>query len=714
MDIKTLARFTVGDIAAIFQIHESSGAVQFVLIPSGLEAAVVDHRKYLNEPDDPALKGHELKPAWQIDSLVQVKLSDDAAVTGFGNGLTTRNSPTTSALKFKSQTPTPGGIVTELESPRGFRIEHIMAWEPEGTAIRFHCRFINDSSQPLTIESLSSFSLAGITPFAPDDAPGRLFLHRARSYWAGEGRFERLPIEQLHLEPSWVAVSAQSESFGQVGSMPVRRFFPFAAVEDSSAGVIWAAQLAWPGSWQMEVYRKDDFLQLSGGLADRGFGHWTKTVGPGESFASPEALVTCVHGDIQEACRNLTRAHRLSLPPVEADLPIIFNEWCTTWGQPTHGKLLALADRLSGSEVKYLVIDAGWALKPGTGQAPVESWRVDPARFPEGLRTTCDAIRKRGLIPGLWFEFEVVMRGMAEWDATEHLLHLDGRVLEAGARRFFDFRDPWVHRFLGERVIGLLEEAGIGYLKVDYNESIGIGCDGASSPGEGLRQHLEGVRAFFRRLRDQLPGLVVEICASGGHRLEPSMLELGAMASFSDAHETRDIPIIAGNVQRLIPARANQVWAVLRPHDDRRRLVYSLAATFLGRMCLSGDITALDDSQWETVVHAQRLYRRVWEVIANGASRRYGSDPSSYRHPVGWQAVLRIAQEGGEALAVIHTFKNAPRAAVDLTLPAGNWRVVTTLHTGPEEPVIQYGRLRFHPGGDFAGAVIHLANDNGT
>jgi alpha-galactosidase len=48
---------------------------------------------------------------------------------------------------------------------------------------------------------------------------------------------------------------------------------------------------------------------------------------------------------------------------------------------------------------------------------------------------------------------------------------------------------------------------------------------------------------------------VIENCASGGHRLEPSFMGLTSMASFSDAHETRDIPVIAANLHRLIQPR---------------------------------------------------------------------------------------------------------------------------------------------------------------
>lgn len=188
-------------------------------------------------------------------------------------------------------------------------------------------------------------------------------------------------------------------------------------------------------------------------------------------------------------------------------------------------------------------------------------------------------------------------KGSQAWLETAHQLHHDGRVYDVGSRRFWDFRDPWVHHFLAERVIGLLRESGMGYMKVDYNESIGLGCDGAESLGQRLRQHLLGVHKFFQRIREELPDLVLEICSSGGMRLEPSMLSLGLMTPFSDAHETRNIPILAYNTQRLISIHANQIWAVLRNDDDDARLVYSLSATFLGRMCRSGEVHHLSAHQ---------------------------------------------------------------------------------------------------------------------
>ena len=79
----------------------------------------------------------------------------------------------------------------------------------------------------------------------------------------------------------------------------------------------------------------------------------------------------------------------------------------------------------------------------------------------------------------------------------EHLLKRNGQVITSGGRRFWDMRDPWVIDYLEKKMIDFLEKYGFGYVKIDYNESIGIGCDGAESLGEGLRQSIRGTQGFF-------------------------------------------------------------------------------------------------------------------------------------------------------------------------------------------------------------------------
>lgn len=717
---KLLSKFTVGDTIIRFDAPaEGKGAPQLSLHAKSL--APVKHREFL--PPDVEIVGlpamWQPRPAWALDSLVQLKCMEDIYGGSFSQGRTMRSGHSTAVLEFIGQKvhKKNGGtsVVTTLQHPSGLRCEHQLSWQGNVPVFSSRVSVRNAGKKPVTLEMLSSFSLAGMTPYAHDDAPNRLLVHRYRSTWSAEGRLDTQGIEDLQLERSWIGHGIACERFGQVGSMPVRGFFPFVALEDREAGVLWGAQLATPGSWQMEVFRKDDFVALSGGQADREFGHWFKTLKAGETYDTPVATIGCIKGNIDQLAQRLSSAQEGSLanlPKIENELHIVVNEWCTSWGNPTQENLLALAKRLQGTPAKYLVIDDGWAERPGGGIQQNGDWIINRKAFPDGLAATCQAIRDHGLIPGIWFEFEVCNPGSKAFSLTDHHLHRDGRVLQVGSRHYWDFRDPFTFDYLTKKLIHLLRDNGLGYLKVDYNETIGFGVDGAESAGEGLRQHLEGMQKFFRKMREEIPDLVIENCSSGGHRLEPSMMALCAMGSFSDAHETREIPIIAANLQRLILPRQSQIWAVLRKNDTAQRLAYSLAATFLGRMCLSGEVHDLSAAQWKLSVSAMELYRRVYPIIRDGHSTFHGETGKSWRHPQGWQAVLRTSKNGKRALLVAHTFGKAFPKSVQIPLAESGWKIDEAWPEKQGLPTTLKGKsLQLELTGEFRACVVNLRRE---
>ena len=709
--LKTISVLRPADLTIRYRQDECSGRVGLDFYPTALENALAQRL-----PNT----GKEGAPAFTIDPLVHLKIVGDLYTGHFAQGRTMRLAPSLDRFAFRDQSVTPDGpvttVLTTLESEDGLCLEHRLWWHDGDRAVQVATRLVNGSAQPVTVEMLTSFSLGGITPFCADDAAGRLQVHRFRSVWAAEGRMDTQSVEALHLERSVTAFGVCSERFGQIGSMPVRGWFPFVAVEDTEAGVTWGANIAWAGSWQMEVFRQDDGVCLSGGLADREFGHWTKTLAPGEALDTPLATLSCVQGSLDDLCDRLSAVqHRAAdtHPAVEHDLPIVFNEWCTTWGNPTHARLHTIACALQQSQAKYLVIDAGWYRGGVEGTSGAHGdWLPSAEAFPDGLRATADMIRDAGLIPGLWFEAETCGDGSVGFTLTDHLLKRDGLPITVGGRRFWDLTDPFVVAHLSERMTDVLAECGIGYLKIDYNETIGFGCDGAESLGEGLRRQTLGLYSLLERLRERLPDLVIENCASGGHRLESSLLGRTAMSSFSDAHESVDIPIIAANLHRLLLPRQSQVWAVLREGDSERRLVYSLAATFLGRMCLSGDIDRLGEGQWAVVRAAERLYRQAAPVIKHGHSRRTESRSESWRHPRGWQAVTRVSEDGASALVVAHAFADAP-GGFEVSLPAGaGWSVAGQLASGADTSVsLQDGMLTAAYEGDFSGRVLLLQRE---
>ena len=527
------------------------------------------------------------------DSLVHLKITGDNYPGWFSQGRTMRNAKSTDNLNFVDQTfrNTSDGVltITRLKTTRGLKIFHYLQTFKHYDGIEVFVECINETEYRVGLEMISTFSLGGLTPFEDGISKENLYLHRFRSSWTKEGLHERIKLEELQLEPSATGASANCLRFGSIGSMPVREFFPVLAVEDERRNCFWAANLSLPSSWQLEVYRRDEALSISGGLADREFGHWLKYLEPQEHFKTPSAFLTVGTGNIENVMERLTKMQK-RFRKNRADqqtLPILFNEFCTTWGKPTLTSIEETAKHLKGRGIEYYIIDGGWSKNVG-------DWEVRQDLFPGGIAKAVKVIKESGLRPGIWFEFENCDRNSTLFfEHKEWLLKRDGYPIVAGERAFLDMGNEEVQAMLRKSVIQFLITNGFDYLKIDYNETIGIGCEGTESLGEGLRRNMLSAQEFIREIKETIPDLEIEICASGGHRLENSMIALGSMASCSDAHESVENPIIAAQVQYLVLPEISQIWVVLRRKFSSSRTLYALSAGFLGRFCLSGDIQNL-------------------------------------------------------------------------------------------------------------------------
>lgn len=701
MAISVLNKYILGDMEARYLLDNESGQTGFMLLPCDMEAL----EKCTKNVD--------------MESLIQLKIIGDIYNEAYAMGVSMRNCETVRRLKYKEQkyneTEEEIKIDTILCDDRQYQVVHHLRWKKGASYVNICCTFENHSSKSCTLEMFESFSLGGLSPYLNGDGSECLYLHRLRSVWSQEGRHEVIPVEDLQLEPAWDPHAVRCERFGQVGSMPVNKFFPFAAVEDRKEHIYWGVQIAHNASWQMEVYRKDDGLSLSGGLADRELGHWLKDVAAGESFTTPYAIVTTAHTDSFDIMTGrLTKAAEenfKNLPESEHELPIVFNEYCTTWGEPSHSNIANILENIKGKGFRYFVIDCGWYKeKDVPWDIGMGDYEVSKELFPDGLDKTVAAIKDAGMVPGIWFEIETTGSAARAYKMEEHLLHKDGYVLTSYFRRFWNMKDPWVENYLTDKVIGTLQKYGFGYMKIDYNETIGIGCDGAESLGEGLRQNMEASSEFIEKIKREVPEIILENCASGGHRLEPKLMLQMSMASFSDAHECPEIPIIAANLHWVIHPAQSQIWSVIRTNDSLQRIAYSIIATFLGRMCISGDVTELSDKQWAVIEAGIKFYKKIVPVIRHGQSYRYGSAIKSGRHPKGWQAVVRTGTDTEEAYAIIHIFDKELPECIEITLPEGCPCNVVDIYTDTKEQVIvNNGRLLYYPKECFKAVAVRLS-----
>lgn len=693
---QVISSFDIGDIRVRYLMDEEQ-RVGFSMIPKALADQVVndDYRR--------------------IDPLAQLKIAGDAHSTGYSNGISLRNSATVRhELKFSEQIVEGTGsetvIRTILKDSRGIVVEHRITGHSENV-LACDVTVMNGSEKEILLEMIESFSISDITPFEAGDAQGNMTIYKMRAEWANEGMLQTMTPEQLLLVPTQKQFAVLCERFGALGTKPLSGNVPFVAVEDKRMGVLWGGMLSIGSSWQIELYRRDNGFVIAGGIADADFGAWLKKLPAGESFAAPTAYMTTCQGSIDDVCDRFVQYYDSMLtgiPECEESLPIQYNEYRSSIGDHSYETIMPQARATANRGIDYFMIDAGWFKDQGKWYEYTGDWDVNERRFPGGLKKTTDELKELGFKPGVWFEPETCGEKSYAFNyLPEQMLHRYGYVMNSGRRRFWNLLDPEVKERLFSKIINMLKDNGFEYVKLDSNETVGMGCDGAESLGEALRQYSLAVEELYKRIAEEIPGIVIENCSAGAARAIRSFTGVSAVTSFSDAFSTPNNPIVAANMQRLIPARQSLIWCVVEPEYDEIKLRYSLTSATLGRMCISGKINKLSDEQNAMIDEAIAFYKKCVPVIKKGHSRKVSAEIRNSISPKGYQAIVRKG-DNGQILVTVHTFTKPFPDVLEIELPKENCVIEASFVRGAVGVRTEGNKLCFEGLAELEGAAVLL------
>lgn len=697
--------YNLGDIAVCFITVD--GVTETVFVPADMTDRLNDEK----------LAG--ISPlGWMIspETQVHIALSGDGISNDFSPGNTLRNSDTAFSLKFKgAKYEEQSGkqiLIAAFENDKGLVARQVYSCTGAGYLETY--TELENRGDNVIVEALPSFNMARISPFERFDDPNDIVIHRLLSNWSGEGKLYSVSAADIAFEASWSGLGVRTMRISQTGTMPARGYLPFISVEDKKNGVCWAAETEAPASWTIEAVFRNNAISVGGGRGDFLSAHWRKTLKTGETEKTNKAYLTVTKGSLENAAARLARYFDDTdeIKDVERDLPVLYNEYCYTWGKPEAKTLEKMLPEIAALGCKYFVIDDGWFYNVYNDKRYViGDWNVNKEYYPEGLKAFADKVRSYGMIPGVWYEFEGVSEHSDVYrDHPDWLLTRDGKIINNGGRAFLDFRKEEVLNYLREKVIKNLVNCGIGYMKVDYNSNAGFGADGAESYGEAIRQHIDAVLAFFEEIKRSVPSLVLEICSSGGMRHEPRFLSLGDMCSFSDAHENAGGVPVAMNLHRFIPPRKLQIWATIRDDYNADDVKFTVAKAMLGRICFSGNLGNKPQKIIDILKESVSFYEKLKPTIANGETITIGNGGiSTYLFTKGSPYLVRRSADGKKKIVYAFAIDSENH---DFSIDCGDYSVLDTFNA-PENTHIADGKLLFTSGKEKNfGCVILLQKNN--
>jgi len=307
-------------------------------------------------------------------------------------------------------------------------------------------------------------------------------------------------------------------------------FIPFANVDMGGEGVI--IGIGWTGHWFLNTEVGEKKVHITAGMP--GVDTYLK---PGEHVRSPRILVMPWKGktiDAQNKFRRFMVAHHLPKDKNGSVEPLIC---CNTWGGMKTYHHLALLDCLKENDLKYdcYWMDAGWH---GPDHECEEfqnfytedwaynqgEWRVNRTVHPDGLMPISNAAHEHGMKFLLWcgaFSCNTEMGWYPEHPEWGRKGKPGGVGLNPKQATFASlYMDvPEAMDWLGDRIGQMLHENGADC----YREDTGLPYGHEDTEGRKGIGEMKAVEAYYKywdALLEQNPGLIIDNCGGGGHRID--------------------------------------------------------------------------------------------------------------------------------------------------------------------------------------------------
>ncbi|GEP73932.1 glycoside hydrolase family 36 protein [Weissella thailandensis] len=487
----------------------------------------------------------------------------------------------------------------------------------------------NMGNDNVGIEYVSSFAMTGINQ--GNDIEGNFainnLLYKPHNNWQAEAQWQQQTLKEAGLDYWTDIVDDQQNSTKRISvtnnsSWSASEFSPNGILTNTvtNQSAIW--QIENNGAWHYEFTDSGNgellTLLLSG--PEELDNHWWKNLQPGESFETVKVAFGQVMGDYEKAIEEMTKYRRL-IRRTNYDnqkLPVIFNDYMNgLMGDPTEEKERPLIDAAAEIGCDYFVIDCGW-YADGYWWDSVGEWLPSDERFPNGITTVIQYIRDKGLVPGLWLEIEVVgiNSPLANKLPDDWFFMRHGKRIIDCDRYHLDFRNPEVRQFADKVIKRLVEDYGVGYIKMDYNITTGIGTEtNADSVGDGLLNHN---RAYLQWLDDvftRYPDLVIENCGSGGMRHDYAMLQRHSIQSMTDQKDYVRNGNIAAVGSSVVTPEQCAIWSYPLQKGDKEEVIFNMVNAMLVRIHQSGLLNQIDQERLDLVAEGIQVYKAYREKI---------------------------------------------------------------------------------------------------
>ena len=575
----------------------------------------------------------------------------------------------------------------------------------------------NKEDGQLTVENLASTYL----PLHADS----YYLTHFHGVWATE-----MQLVEEQLQPGIKSVeSKRGVQATQTANPAFLLSLNSPAHEDY--GDIYGGALAWSGNYKL-TFEQDECgrMNVVGGVNDFASTYYLDN---GQSLTTPDMVWTFSDKGRGQVSRNLhdwIRNHSLAHPDMER--PVVLNSWEGAYMNFNEKTITDMIEDAAKIGVEMFVLDDGWfgngEYARNTDHSGLGDWQVNTEKLPRGIDYLAKHAVKNGLKFGIWIEPEMVnpKSRLAETH-PEWIVNSGNREkLQIRQQWILDLTNPEVQDFIVKTfddVVALSPD--ISYIKWDANRFI---TDFGSEYLPAARQshfwidYTKGLYSVYDRIRESHPDVTIQLCSSGGARLDMGALKYHDEFWTSDNTNALDRIRIQHSTNLFYPAIATASHVSTSPNHQTGMMAplkYRFDVAMSGRLGLELQPKHLNEKEWEFAKNAIAAYKNIRPIVQFGDLYRLKNPEDGS----GWASHQYVSKDGKESVFFAYSMKYHGRTTFFQTRlkgldPNKNYRITEINKAGwpsfygdgqifPGDYLMNEG-IALNGGNNFDSTVLHI------
>ncbi len=391
---------------------------------------------------------------------------------------------------------------------------------PKDDIIEMWTETTNNEKKNITLRQFASMSL----PVRYGD----VWLQNYHGAWANEARVNDEP-----LRPGMKVIKNRDGGRNSHTSHGEIMLSLDGKAQEQTGRVIGAA-VEYGGNYKLRI-DTDESLQhrLFAGMDEENSAYNLK---PKETFVTPPVAMTYSADGMGTVSRRFHRWGRENrLANGDKERKILLNSWEGVYFDINEQGMDRMMQDIASMGGELFVMDDGWfgvKYPRKNDSSSLGDWMVDTQKLPNGINGLLESAKKHGVKFGIWIEPEMTNTISEFYEKhPDYVIKAQNRDVvkgRGGTQLVLDMANPKVQDVVFHIVDTLMTKyPEIDYIKWDANAP--IMSHGSQYQTADNQSHLyigyhEGLKKTLDRIRAKYPDVTIQLCASGGGRVNWGLL----------------------------------------------------------------------------------------------------------------------------------------------------------------------------------------------